>query len=468
MKLKIVILCGGNGTRLWPISREDYPKQFNRLFDSHSLFQHTILRNTPLLEEFDGYFEVISNEAFFFIIQDQMQEIHQPLSHFILESIPRNTAGAITFSALNSNPDDILLVLPSDHHIQQSHSYLQCIKQAIHKATSSDYLITFGIKPQTPHTGYGYIQTHGEEVKCFIEKPDYKTAKSYLESGDYFWNSGMFCFQAKTFLEELKTYNSEIFETSADALSKAKQQNIRDSIIRLPLDLSQKIPSASIDCALMEKSKKVHCIKANFLWNDIGSFDALSQEFQQKDLSSSPFQNNHVIQKDSKNNFILSEKFTATLGVENLIIVDTPDSLLVMQKGRSQEVKELIPLISQLNPQLTKNHNITYRPWGSYQVLLESSTYKIKKICVKCGCRLSLQKHHHRNEHWIVVSGTANITLEDKTFDLHPNESTYIPMGQTHRLANKGKIDLVLIEIQMGEYLGEDDIIRIEDDFRRC
>lgn len=468
MALKIVILCGGSGTRLWPISRESFPKQFNTLIGSHSLFQQTLLRNAPLLSLEDASFEIISNEQFYFLIKDQAKNISIPIASIILESIPKNTAPAIALSALNAKPEDILLILPSDHYIQDSKHYIQTIYEAIDLA-KQDYLTTFGIIPTSPHTGYGYIKAKDKIVQQFVEKPDLATAKSYIESKDFYWNSGMFCFRAGTFLNELKTHAKEVFDMTKNVYDHALREDIHDdwhksTCLRLSKDLSLNIPSISIDYALMERSKRVACVQADFKWSDIGSFDSLANEYDKSEKIPHP----NILENDSKNNFILSDRFVATLGIDNLLVIDTIDSLLIAQKGRSEEIKNLIPQINTTHPHLTKFHALTYRPWGSYQVLLEAPTYKIKKILVKPQARLSLQKHCHRNEHWIIVSGNATITLEDRIFELHPNQSTYIPAGKAHRLANHGKIDLVIIEIQMGEYLGEDDIIRIEDDFKRC
>lgn len=461
--LKVVILCGGSGTRLWPLSRENFPKQFNKILGDNSLFQETLLRNNPLTTLYPKtQIEIISNAQYYFLLQEQSKEVQQNISTFILESLPKNTAAAIAFSAFNAKEDDTLLILPSDHLITNTQIYLQHIQQAIEIAKKG-YLITFGITPSSPHTGYGYIQSNEGEVKQFVEKPDLELAKNYLAQGNYFWNSGMFCFQAGVFLEELKTYANPIYETAKHAFIAATK---KDNALFIPLDQSEKIPSDSIDYAILEKSKKVYCLQSNFDWNDVGSFDSLSEEFL---TPNSPYQNTtKLVAQESNNNFILSKKLVATIGVEDLIVIDTPDSLLISKKGSSQKVKDILPQIKAFDPSLTQFHQITHRPWGTYQVLLETPTYKIKQICVKPQKRLSLQKHLHRNEHWIVASGTASITLENSTFTLEHNQSTYIPMGKLHRLANLTQEDLIVIEIQMGSYLGEDDIIRVEDDFSRC
>ncbi|WP_199768126.1 MULTISPECIES: mannose-1-phosphate guanylyltransferase/mannose-6-phosphate isomerase [unclassified Helicobacter] len=456
--IKIVVLCGGNGTRLWPLSRESFPKQFSKILDNQSLLQKTLLRNSFLAKEFQASFEIVSNEQYFFLLQDQAKEIQQEISSFILESAPKNTAPAITFSALNSNPEDILIVLPSDHLISNLEVYKQEILKAIDMA-KKNLLVTFGIKPTEPITGYGYIHSINGDVKNFIEKPSLQKCEEFIQQGGYFYNSGMFCFNVDFFLKEMAIHAPLLLQTCKEVFIKSAREN---QYIRLPKDES--IPSISIDYALMEKSKKVFCIESNLLWNDIGSFDSLSKEFDQTSFINPT----KIIQEESSNNFIFSDKLVATIGIKDLIAIDTSDSLLLIKKGESQKVKDLLPLIKQKFPHLAKQHNTTHRPWGTYSVLLESNFYKIKKIIVKPNSRLSLQKHLHRNEHWIVVSGTALITLEDKVFELHTNQSTYIPMGKSHRLANEGRIDLVIIEVQMGEYLGEDDIIRIEDDFKRC
>lgn len=456
--IKVVVLCGGNGTRLWPLSRENFPKQFSKILDNQSLLQKTLLRNVFLIEKFQASFEVVSNEQYFFLLQDQAKEIQQKISSFILESTPKNTAPAIIFSALNANPEDILVILPSDHLISNLEIYQQEILKAIEIA-KKDFLVTFGIKPTEPNTGYGYIHSTNGNVQGFIEKPSLQKCKEFIEQGHYYYNSGMFCFNTGFFLREIELHSPSLLQECKKIFSSSIREN---HYIRLPKD--ETIPSISIDYALMEKSKRVACIESNLLWNDVGSFDSLSKEFDNSNFINPT----KTIQQESENNFILSNKLVATIGIKDLIVIDTSDSLLLLRKGESQKVKNLLPIIKQTLPHLTNQHNTTHRPWGTYSILLESKFYKIKKIIVKPNSRLSLQKHLHRNEHWIVVSGTALITLEDRIFELHTNESTYIPMGKSHRLANEGKIDLVIIEIQMGEYLGEDDIIRIEDDFKRC
>ena len=318
----------------------------------------------------------------------------------------------------------------------------------------ADNLVTFGITPQYPETGFGYIEADGEDVLSFKEKPDLTTAQSYLDAGNYYWNSGMFCFKAGVFLEELKKYSPDIYESSFTAYKNAKI----DEMVRISHEDMLAIPEDSIDYAVMEKSDKVKVIPSDIAWSDLGSFESLDEEIDSSD---------NVISIDSNNNMILSPKQVATIDVDDLIIIDTADALLVSKKGSSQKVKEVVKSLKEENSELPNIHVTAHRPWGTYTILDESEGYKVKRIVVKPGKRLSLQKHHHRSEHWIVVSGTAVVTRGTEEYTVNANESTYIPMGEIHRLENVGKIPLVMIEAQVGEYVGEDDIVRIEDDFKR-
>lgn len=461
----ITILCGGSGTRLWPLSRELLPKQFVKLIDDTSLFQKTIIRNFDLSDSF----QIITNEGHYFLAQDEIEniEINNMQSEkqnkkyrYILESLPKNTAPALLFSALNVNRDEIILALPSDHIIKDEKKYIKSVNEAVALA-KDDFIVLFGIKPTTPHTGYGYIKDSSSGLE-FIEKPDIVRATEYLKEGEYFWNSGMFCFKAGVLIDEFKIYQDKLLKACKNAFKNAFNEN---NIIRLnPKDM-QDIEDISIDYAIMEKSKKLKLIKTDFKWNDVGSFDALKDEYK-KDSNNNVL-NSNLIALDSKNNFILSNKTTATIGVSDLIVIDTEDCLLISKDGESQKVRDIVKILKSNNSNLCKIHRKAYRPWGSYDVLLEGNGYKIKQIIVKPQKRLSLQKHFHRNEHWIVVSGSAIVRIEEREFILKANESTYIPMGNVHRLENPGKIDLVMIEVQVGEYLGEDDIVRLEDDFNR-
>lgn len=437
-----IILCGGSGTRLWPISRTLMPKQFVKLFEDKSLFQLTVERNSTLCPQQI----IVSNEEQYFLAFDQLEEIFQTNNKYILEPIGRNTAPAIALACMALDPNEIVLVTPSDHLIKDQQAYLSVIKQA-EKFASEDYLVTFGVTPTFPETGFGYIESYGNNVKAFHEKPDLKTAETYLKSGNYYWNSGMFCFRAGFFLEELKKLCPDIFGASLFAYSNAN----KNEIIRIKHDDMMAIADESIDYAVMEQSDRVKVIPSSIGWSDVGSFDALSE----------------VMSNDKNNNFILSNKPVNLIDVKDLIIIDTEDALLISKKGSSQKVKDIVASYRKSHPELTHIHRTAHRPWGTYTVLEDTPGYKIKRIMVKPGKRLSLQKHFHRNEHWIVLSGTATVTIGDKTHMVHPNESTYIKAGQLHRLANLGKIPLTIIETQVGEYTGEDDIVRIEDDFNR-
>lgn len=451
-----IILCGGNGTRLWPISRTLMPKQFVKLFDNKSLFQLTVERNSQICENE----LIVSNTEQYFLALDQLAELKKEDSSYLLEPVGRNTAPAIALACLALDPQEIVLVTPSDHLIKDKTQYKKVVQTAKNMA-QDDNLVTFGITPTFAETGFGYIESEGESVKAFHEKPDFNTATQYLKAGNYYWNSGMFCFKAGIFLEELKKYSPKIYDDSLIAFN----NSAKDGHIRIKHEDMAKIPEDSIDYAVMEKSLKVKVVPSDIAWSDVGSFDALYEELP-KDENNNTINENHI-SVDSKNNLIYgSERKIATVDVEDLIVVDTGDALLISKKGSSQKVKKVVSEIRK-DTQMHNVHLTANRPWGTYTVLEDNPHYKIKRIVVEVGKRLSLQKHFHRNEHWIVVSGTATVKVEDKTFMLRANESTYIKMGDIHRLSNEGKIPVVMIEAQIGDYLGEDDIVRIEDDFQR-
>lgn len=453
-----IILCGGSGTRLWPISRTLLPKQFVKLFSNKSLFQLTVERNSKLCK---SQF-IVSNAEQYFLALDQLEELDKSNNSYLLEPIGRNTAPAIALACMNLAYDEIVLVTPSDHLIKDEIEYEKVLKKAKEFAKDNK-LVTFGITPTFAETGFGYIESINEfDVKAFHEKPDFDTATSYLKAGNYYWNSGMFCFKAGVFLDELEKYSVEIYNKSQDAFNNAS----KDEIIRIKHEDMINIPEDSIDYAVMEKSDIVKVIPSNISWSDVGSFDALFEELP-KDKNNNTKNENHI-SIDSKNNLVYgNEKVIATIDVEDLIIVDTGDALLISKKGSSQKVKKVVEKLKTNDSQLHNIHQTAYRPWGTYTVLEESAGYKIKRIEVKPNCRLSLQKHFHRNEHWIVVSGTATVTVGNETRLVRPNESTYIKMGEIHRLENEGKIPVVLIEAQVGEYTGEDDIVRINDEYGR-
>jgi len=451
-----IILCGGSGTRLWPISRTLMPKQFVKLFNDQSLFQLTVERNTKICDE---QF-IVSNTEQYFLALDQLEELNRTSNKYLLEPIGRNTAPAIALACMALDKETLVLVTPSDHLIKDETEYVKVL-QAAKELAQLDNLVTFGITPTFPETGFGYIEANNQDVRAFHEKPNKKKAQEYVNKGNYYWNSGMFMFKAGVFLEELKKYSPEIYETSQTAFLNATTGNL----IRIKHEDMLNISEDSIDYAVMEKSTKVKVVASDIEWSDLGSFDALFEELP-KDKNGNT-QNDKHISVDSKNNLIYGQnKCIATIDVEDLIIVDTGDALLVSRKGSSQKVKQVVVELKKTT-QLHNIHLTGHRPWGSYTVLEDTPGYKIKRIEVKPGKRLSLQKHYHRNEHWIVVSGTATVTVGETTKLIRPNESTYIKMGEVHRLANDGKIPVILIEAQVGEYTGEDDIVRIEDDYKR-
>lgn len=466
-----LILCGGNGTRLWPISRGNMPKQFLQMFNDRSLYQMTLERNASYSDDLI----VISNAEQYFIAKDQSEEISvsDTMPKFVVEAIGRNTAGAIAFGALMVDENEICFVTPSDHIIENNEGYAQMIADA-EKAAREGNIVVFGIKPTHAETGYGYIRIkRGVErvmdVVSFQEKPDLQTAEAYIKenadkngANDYLWNSGMFMFQAKTYLQELKKHAPDVYEAARDAYENA----VHEDIVRLKTQDMQKIPDISIDYAVMEKSDNIKVVKADISWNDVGSFDALDSVLP-KDYNNNTYHDN-LIAYNSKNNFVFGKYKTIALNeVEDMIVVDTPTALLVSKKGSSQNIKEIVKLVKERNPDLAKFGRKVYRPWGTFTNLYSYSTFKIKTLVVKPGKRLSLQKHMHRSEHWTVVRGTALVTIDDREFLLRPNESTYIPIGSVHRLENRGKIELEIVEVQVGEYLQEDDIIRFDDDFGR-
>ncbi|MFI2859231.1 mannose-1-phosphate guanylyltransferase/mannose-6-phosphate isomerase [Paenibacillus sp. JSM ZJ436] len=446
-----VVLCGGNGTRLWPLSRSLFPKQFNKMIQNRSLFQLTVERN----QSFCDKTIVVSNEEHYFLALDHLDEINGHAEKFVLEPIGRNTAPAIALACLSLDEQELVLVTPSDHIVRNEEEYARCIEEA-EKIARTDHLVTFGIHPTYAETGYGYIEAEGGYVKSFKEKPDEDTAKQYILKGNYYWNSGMFMFKSGVFLSELKRHSPEIYEASVAAFQGA--QNHYDTI-RICKEDMDSIPSDSIDYAVMERSELVRMVSANIGWSDMGSFESFYDELPKDDQGNTVSDN--YMGLNSSNNLILSEdRLIAAIDVNDLIIVDTADALLVSRKGSSHKVKEIVQDLRKRNSDLCDSHVTAYRPWGHHTILDAEPSYKIKKVVVKPGHKTKLQKHYHRNEHWIVVSGTALITVNGEQRLLRTNESTFIRMGDEHRLENPGKINLHLIEVQVGEYVGEDDVVR--------
>ena len=454
-----LILCGGNGTRLWPISRTLMPKQFVKLFQNKSLFQLTVERNSRMCESQ----MIVSNSDQYFLALDQLEEMKKTNNQFLLEPVARNTAPAIALACMALKSDEIVLVTPSDHLIKDEVSYESVLVKA-KKLAEANNLVTFGIKPTFAETGFGYIEAVNEyDVKAFYEKPDFATAQKYLDAGNFYWNSGIFMFKAGVFLAELQKYAPTIYASCVEAFENKKADN---ATVRIQHSYMEAIQEESIDYAVMEHSDIVKVVQSDIAWSDLGSFDALAEEFDTDENGNSIDEN--IIAIHSKNNFVhTSDRMVTLADIDDLIVVDTPDALLITKRGSSQKIKEIVKELKGRETELHNIHQTAHRPWGTYTVLEDTPGYKIKRIEVKPGKRLSLQKHLHRNEHWIVVSGTATVTVGEETRLVRPNESTYIKMGEVHRLANEGKIPVVLIEAQVGEYTGEDDIVRLEDDFKR-
>jgi mannose-1-phosphate guanylyltransferase len=457
-----LILCGGSGTRLWPISRTLLPKQFVALFDGQSLFQKTVLRNQAFCDQF----LIVSNQEQYFLALDQMQALQKSPndvfnSQFVLESVARNTAPAIALACMAVDPEEIVFVTPSDHLIKDQVAYEAAVAKA-EVLAKQNQLVTFGIKPTYPETGFGYIEADGLDVLSFKEKPELALAESYLQQGNFYWNSGMFCFKAGVFLAELATHAPEMHQACLEAYALTD----KGDFLRIPMDAMQAIPADSIDYAVMEQSALVKVIPSDIGWSDLGSFESLDQELP-KDENGNTFIEKGVL-LNAKNNLIIGSQRTIVLiDLEDLMVIDSEDALLIAPKGSGQKIKTVVETLKQQGSDLPQIHRTAHRPWGTYTVLESEEKYKIKRIVVKPGKTLSLQKHLHRSEHWVVVSGTAMVTVGEEVSMVRPNESTYIPIGEKHRLANEGRLDLVLIEAQVGEYTGEDDIIRFEDHYGR-
>jgi len=458
-----VVLCGGSGTRLWPISRENLPKQFLKMFDGKSLFQLTVEKNKKYCDEF----LIVSNDNQYFIATDQLDELKIDNYGAIVEPVGRNTAASIAFAAFFAKKEELLFVTPSDHLIKDDENYKTAIQKA-KEAAKNDYLVTFGIIPNSPKTGYGYIKAKDcSDLICkveeFKEKPDLKTAEKYLKEGNYFWNSGMFMFKAGVYLNELQKYAPDIYEAAKKAFENAK----KGEIIRIKKTDMLEIRDESIDYAVMEKSDKIMMVKSNIDWKDVGDFDSL-YEVLPKDENGNT-KNEKLLALNSRNNLVFGKykEQLAVMDIDDMIIIDTPTALLVTKRGNGQKVKDLVQILKRKNPDVVKFGRTVYRPWGKFVNLEKRENFIVKLIVVNPGKRLSLQKHHHRSEHWVVVKGTAEVQIGNKIFTLKPNESTFIPMGEIHRLSNPGKIPLEVVEVQVGDYLSEDDIVRIEDDYGR-
>lgn len=471
MRLIPTILCGGAGSRLWPISRELHPKPFIRLADGQSLLQKTFLRGASL-PGVESVFTV-TNRELFFKTADEFRETNQKNISltYLLEPFGRNTAAAIIAAALQikaafNDDQAIMLILPADHLISKQKAFVQAVDEAVILA-EQDKLVTFGIQPDRAETGYGYIEARGHEVLNFVEKPTLEKAEEYLSSGRFLWNSGMFCFKVKTLLDEMELHCPEILAATQLCLENS-YRSVGSNVDQLEFDSATfaKVPDNSIDYALIEKSKSVAVVPCNIGWSDIGSWNSLG-ELVTPDESGNRIEAKTMLHEVNDCYIRGDERLIAAVGIKDLFIIDTPDALLVADKARAQEVKTIYAQLKLQGNELHKLHRTVHRPWGSYTTLEEGERFKIKRIVVRPGASLSLQMHHHRSEHWIVVSGTAQVTNGDKEMLVTTNESTYVPIGQKHRLVNPGLTDLVIIEVQSGEYMGEDDIVRFEDIYGR-
>ncbi len=471
-----VIMAGGSGTRFWPLSREKMPKQLLKIGGENTLIQETVSRALSLTKRENVF--IVTNQSLSDTIGHQLSsKFGGTWDHsFILEPEARNTAPALGLSALHLeriDPEGIMAVLAADHVIRRTDEFLNLLKLA-GEAAKKDYLVTIGIKPSRPETGYGYIkagaacsgfQGKGEgvlEVEAFVEKPDVETAIEYVKNGSYYWNSGIFIWKTATFLKEIERLMPALHQGLSEirkSIGTAGEADVVKEVFR-------NAESISVDYGVMEKTDRAAVIPADIGWSDVGSWSALD-DVSERDPSGNIVSGN-VIDINSRNSIVYAEKrLIATIGLENMIVVDTPDATLVCRKEKAQNVKKVVEELKKRNAEEHMIHRTVHRPWGSYTLLEMGERYKIKRIEVNPGAKLSHQMHRHRSEHWVVVSGTARVTNGEKVYDVHPNESTYIPLSTKHRLENLGKIPLQIIEVQNGEYLEEDDIVRFDDDYNR-
>lgn len=463
-----VLLSGGVGSRLWPVSRESHPKQFLPLAGELSMLQET-LRRTSGLEEASPL--VVCNEEHRFMVAEQLRQVSLNTSAMILEPQGRNTAPAVALAAiqaLKTDPDALLLVLPADHLIQNVDAFVEAVGRAVPLAQQGR-LVTFGVVPTSPETGYGYIKCGAAldpdlyDLERFVEKPDAATARAYLDSGNYLWNSGMFLLRAATYMEQLGSHAPQILSCCERAMADATTDL---DFVRPSAEAFSACPGISIDYAVMEKTDAGAVASLDCGWSDVGAWSAL-WEVADRDDDGNVCKGDIILDNCSDSYFRSDSRLVAATGVANLVVVETADAILVADRSKVQDVKRIVNRLKEQKRPEVSLHRRVYRPWGSYESLVVSERFQVKRIVVNPGQTLSLQMHHHRAEHWVVVSGTAEVTCEDKVFMLGEDESTYIPLGHKHRLANPGRISLELIEVQSGAYLGEDDIVRYEDVYGR-
>ncbi|KQR85485.1 mannose-1-phosphate guanyltransferase [Burkholderia sp. Leaf177] len=481
MNIIPVIICGGAGTRLWPVSREAFPKPLLKLADGQSLLQKTFLRAAKVANATEVV--IVTNRDTYFLTKDECVDADADISKlgFILEPSARNTAAAIGVAAAvvrqEHGDDAIMLVMPADQLIEDEKAFGEAIVHAA-KAAQEGRIVTFGIRPTAPETGYGYIEYESaplpgadevHKVVRFVEKPNLNVAQELVAGGRHLWNAGIFCFTAETMLKELEQYSPTVLDPALAAVAEAKRSESSDGYsIELNAAQFSRAEDISIDYAVMERSDNVNVVPCEMGWSDIGSWLSISE------LTAPDERGNRIhgeaMLHDVDNCFVRSEdgRLIGAVGVHDLIVVDTADALLIASRDRAQDVKQIVAKLKKLNHEAFRLHRTVHRPWGTYTVLEEGDRFKMKRIVVKPAAQLSLQMHHHRSEHWIVVSGCAEIVNGDQIISLQPNESTYIPAGHKHRLINPGVMDLVLIEVQCGEYLGEDDIVRFEDVYGRA
>lgn len=462
--MKAIVLAGGSGTRLWPLSRKNYPKQFLKLNGDKSLLRQTVERLHGVVSPEDII--VITNSEYKFHVKSDLSFL--PITHVVLEPASRNTAPAIALGLkycldkLGCSRDEVIFVSPSDHIIEPVDKFKEYVRQA-EETAQQGFIVTFGVRPKRPETGYGYIKAGSQrsavskqnylKAEEFTEKPDVETAESYLNKGNYYWNSGMFLFSIGTIVDEFRMFEPGI--------NKMLERDFEDLILNFA-----EMPDKSIDYAVMEKSDKLVILPLDIYWNDIGSWDSLFDMLVKDDQDN--VKSGDVITLETKRSMIFgNNRLIATIGVDDCLVVETEDAVLVAKMGFTQRVKDIVERLKIGNRKEVAEHLTTYRPWGSYTVLEEGPRYKIKRIVVNPSEKLSLQKHYHRSEHWVVIKGTAKVTIDDKEVFVHENESTYIPKSTLHRLENPGKVPLEIIEVQNGEYVGEDDIIRAEDAYER-